>query len=86
MTVSKCLGVCALALLFGCQKPSPLEHARDRYLMMLANHAPASDLCAEAKKNAKTALDAMDEAEYRFWLKAKEQACSLPDDPEAYAR
>jgi len=50
------LCLCATALLLvGCQKSNLLEHARDRYLIMLENGASGSELCAEAKKNARLA-------------------------------
>jgi hypothetical protein len=70
----------ACLLLAGCQRSPSLEDARSRYLIMLANHAPAADLCAEGRRNAQAALDAKNEAEYKYWLSAEKNACALPAD------
>ena len=66
----------ALLLLASCEPAFDWEAAHKRYHMMIENKAPREDMCAESKRNAKAALNAMDETEYKAWVQFEKEDCS----------
>lgn len=66
------------SLVASCNRGPDWETAHKRYLMMIHNGAPRSELCAESKRDAQAALDALDEQEYKGWRIMEKEDCSDP--------
>ena len=72
MRSSAVLGVLILA---ACNKGWDWKAANERYMMMLSNDASQKQLCAEAKRDARAALNAVDKQNYEYWAQLEKEDC-----------
>lgn len=73
----------AFLLLAACHKGWDWKAANQRYLMMLSNDASEQELCAEAKRDAKAALNALDEQNYQYWSQMAKEDCDAAANAQA---
>ena len=65
----------AFLLLAACHKGWDWKAANERYLMLLSNDASQKELCAEAKRDARAALNALDKQNYQHWSQLEKEDC-----------